>query len=280
MRFIFTCFVVLGFISKAWSQTTYTSNPSVGNYTACPAGNVLNTCPSGTFLGNTIKFQLEQVTGTHFIFKLIKCDAEPFSSGGWAYIKEDNVCGVVVDSESFSSGVDEIFLSVDIPDDFTNGTIEYKATLNSNTGDKFWGGTITISAETDPRLIFENCLDLNNNFFYFEGDEISAIYSVKNIGSTSWDGKLVTSLVNASADETQNIHVIENLHIGPGQEYTVSTTSTTIDVSTGSAALLVSYDNASINGGSAFVEAGDCSPVDEWGNNSQYLFVTRLRSKT
>lgn len=129
-------------------QTTYTSSPGLDVYTTCPSS-IPNSCPSGTFLGGTVHFKLDQITSSNFIFKAKKCDNTSFGTGGTFYIKENDECGAVLENVYISSGSFNATLYVSIPTDFLTGSIDYYLTFNSDNGDKYWGGYITITADTD-----------------------------------------------------------------------------------------------------------------------------------
>lgn len=153
-----TCLCLIQY-NLLFSQT-YSSVPSIGTYNSCPNTNNNQSC--GNFLGNTIKMQLSQVTTTSFIFKIKKCSGN-FGTSGVAYIKDqafNGVCGNVLNGSgtSFSAGVAEITITIPKPVNFNYGTQTFYGTVNSNTGDKFWAGSVVITI---------NCTDNfepNNSF--------------------------------------------------------------------------------------------------------------------
>ena len=152
-------FTLYGVHIDMFSQTTYTSSPSVSSDTSCPTYDVPSSCTSGTFLGNTIKFRLVEITNTNFVFRATKCDGSAFSQGGTGFIKESSVCGVVRGNDNINSGNTTSTVSIPIPSGFDSGTKHYYFTLNSDNGQRFHGGFVSITAVTPPPYLeFVNCI--------------------------------------------------------------------------------------------------------------------------
>lgn len=145
LPFLVTCFCLIQY-NLLFSQT-YSSVPSIGTYNSCPSGNSTQSC--GTYLGNTIKMQLAQVTSTSFVFKIKKCTGT-FGTSGTAYIKDGlGVCGNVLNGSgtSYSVGASEITITIPIPTGFNFGVRNFYGTItvNNSNQDRYWAGSVEIT---------------------------------------------------------------------------------------------------------------------------------------
>jgi len=136
------------------SAQTYSSSPIIGTYTNCPSYDINEYCPNGPFFSDAFRMELDAVTSTQFIFKMIPCNGS-LQNNVTAFIKEGGVCGVVEEQVSWLVGNAFITLYVNIPANFTTGSKTYYGTVNAtlNGADyKFWAGAVTITAEQCPNL--------------------------------------------------------------------------------------------------------------------------------
>jgi RHS repeat-associated protein len=148
MRYIIILFLILSII-QLFGQTTYTSNPIIGEYVNCPAN---NDCGNGIFLGNTIKMKTSSISGNNVVFTITKCYGGTFDQGGIINLKEDDECSNAVTWENYSSGETEISISYTFPSAFTSGSKRYYIVIESEnpngTYTKYRAGYVTIYAST------------------------------------------------------------------------------------------------------------------------------------
>ena len=175
------CVMVVG-ISIGAAQT-YSSSPAIGTYTSCPSYDINEYCPNGPFLSSAFKMELDAVTSTQFIFKMIPCNGS-LQSNVTAFIKEGGVCGDVEEQVSWTVGNSFATLYVNIPSNFTSGSISYYGTVNASlngTDYKFWAGAVTITAQQCANL---EVLNMNTSPQPApQGATITAYCTVKNIGA-------------------------------------------------------------------------------------------------
>lgn len=254
---IFRIFIIFLLSTQCIAQTTFESNPSINNYTTCP-GNTPSTCPSGTFLGGVIKFRLVNITSSDFVFEGVKCDGGSFSSSGTAYIKDGTVCGTIEDEVPFNSGASSITFNVPIPVDFTSGEKYYFFTLNSSTGDKFWGGFITITATSPPEYMeFTECFNASTSIV--SGEDYSGNFAVDAVND-EWKGSIKLTLVDKSNTSNFQLLTSEIVWASVGAPDHDISWNEEINLSSGEYRLLAIADKLASSDDDA-VEANGCSPT-------------------
>ncbi|MBL7792511.1 MAG: S-layer homology domain-containing protein [Saprospiraceae bacterium] len=268
MKFLYT--VILGFflLEGARAQATYTASPTVGTYNACPTTNVFGSCVGQNFLGSTIQMSLYQVTSTNFVFRIKKCTGT-FAQSGVAYIKDQTnggVCGAVLGSQSFSSGVSYISITIPIPSGFTSGTQDFYGTVNSSNGDRFWAGKVTVTATPNPALVrFSSCI--NSPASVRQHENINVTFSVSNAGGLSWSGYIKTLIV-----KNGNTSIFQELSspfqaIGPGLTVNLDTGIDPVSLAAGAYGVYVLAIPLGSTSGD-FVTAGSCTPTFTGANGT------------
>lgn len=134
------------------AQISYTSSPSENTYVSCPSSNT--TCISGTYLGNTVKMKVYQISGETITFRARKCAGGSFGANGTFYVKTGGYCGTTVKQVSYTAGTSYPTTSSFSPN-FTSGSQTYYGVIVSSTGDKFRLGAVTVTA-TAADLIVTN----------------------------------------------------------------------------------------------------------------------------
>ena len=173
-------------VFTANSQITVSSNLGSGN-TSCGHPDKYGSCVNATFLGNTVKVSLPSTTISNDVFKLRvrKCSGA-YGAPGEAFIKDIGVCGTVVGSHTFPSGAP--WIAVDVPIDYWHsGPKTFTATLNSDTGDRFYTRDIQIIKSCPDYTISNVTLPSS----VYVGSSISYSYTVDNIGNTTGDPERV-----------------------------------------------------------------------------------------
>ena len=128
---------------NTYSQVSYSAFPVL---TSCNTAD--QTCSSGTYLGKAVRLGAAKLSGSTYRFSVTKCSGS-FTKGGTMYIK-DGICGNILGNITYYAGQSSIDLDYVIPSTFTSGTKFYYGVLVSDTGDKFWTGSITITATPPP----------------------------------------------------------------------------------------------------------------------------------
>ena len=240
----------------SYSQTTYTSNPSQGSYASCPTTDISSSCPSGTFLGNTIKFKLHDITTSNFVFRAIKCGGGSFSQGGTGYVKEGGVCGTVEGSDNINIGDNTSTVSIPIPSGFTSGTKYYYFTLNSDNGQKFHGGSVSVTASTPPSYMeFASCINTTAQVEMGSNLEYEFDIEVQNSGLQYFIQVLLADPNNSSNYQllSNNVRTFE---LGVVENFDLSKQVT---MPPGDYKLFI-YANGTGTASDDFVHANGCSP--------------------
>ncbi|MDH4460345.1 MAG: CHAP domain-containing protein [Flectobacillus sp.] len=192
------------------TPTPSTSNPSIGTYTSCSgSGSQSSSC--GSFLIGIIRAKVTSINNGYATIIVSKCNGSSFSTAGTAYAKQSNICGSILTSKPYTLGSGDVTLSVPVSVGNTNIYI----TVNSNTGDKFATGIITINrSNSAARVSAEEQISSDNS------DQEMVVYpnptagefKIKLANHISKDEVVlihINSLTNTEFHEEKRVSIIE-----------------------------------------------------------------------
>jgi len=133
-------------INLTYAQTYISSSP-IDVYLPCPDdGPVINSC--GTFSGNGFGtgIKVADITENQITFKTTNCNFGSFNFDGVFELREDSICGNILDSISYTTNSSESELVITA--DFINGSKDYVGIAVSDNGFSYHSRKITITADT------------------------------------------------------------------------------------------------------------------------------------
>ncbi len=129
----------------AQASPSYIVTPNIGTYTALPSGNITGFCSVNPYLGNNIIMAVTNINSSTITFRIKKPTGD-FMSDGTAYIKDSEVCGTILGSNTYSSGAS--YVNLNIPNELNSGqTKTYVGVVISTLGGVYRYYTLSITVK-------------------------------------------------------------------------------------------------------------------------------------
>jgi RHS repeat-associated protein len=227
-------FCLASFVAQG--QTSY--SPSSTGLSLCDYTDINNCSAVGTTSRNSIKFKLINISGGNMNFEIRRCDDNPFTCSGEAFIKDDACNGSILNinqvGKAYSSGTSVINISIPLSNvsNFINGSKSFYAITRANQSSSCLGARshtkpITISASTpigissvnftSSNIVNYNC---NLGFSWYSQNMQSNVKIEITVGVNNYYYSTIASST-PNFNNTTNYYNIPNITVFPDNEYKI-----------------------------------------------------------